>query len=555
MQEQYDVLRSNALKQSMQLNTLTLACALMAAVFSYFSYTSLQELQQASNNRYQSYLLTEQLRLSSDQLTLMARTYAVTGQGKYLDFFNQILAIRNGRQARPQHYHRVYWDMLMPAQGKAPFIDGKRQPLQQLMQQAGFTEQEFVQLQQAQQVSDKLTELEFKAFNEVKNALSLPIPYKQTRERETALAYLYSQDYLAAKASIMSHINEFYSLQEGRTNRQVETTASKHSLMTTLALASFILLLLILIVNFRLRHKVNRQFIERLEKEVHMQTEHIRAKNAQLTESLEIMETAKSQLVESEKMASLGSLVAGVAHEINTPVGVGITAVTTLQEEIALLRQSADNNNLTKNLLIETIDIFQHSTDMIFSNLMRVSSLIKSFKHVAVDQAHDEIRPLELRESVQDVVDSIMPKYKYYRVDVRVDIDRQISCTTYPGALAQIITNLVINAFFHAFDQKQEGLLTISASEEKSWITLVISDNGKGMDAQTRDNIFEPFYTTKRNQGGTGLGMHIVYNLVTQKLSGQITCQTAPNKGTRFEIIFPGQPKSPSLPSGEQTKH
>ncbi|WP_281560078.1 HAMP domain-containing sensor histidine kinase [Thalassomonas sp. RHCl1] len=551
MQEQYDILRSKTLKKTVQLNSLTFVCALMAAVFSYFAYSSLQELQQASNNRYHSYLLTEQLRLSSDQLTLMARTYAVTGKEKYLDFFNQILAIRNGRQDRPENYHRVYWDMLMPAQGEAPFANGQRIPLQQLMKQAGFTQQEFAQLQQAQQVSDKLTELEFMAFNEVKNALSRLTPYKLAAEREAALAHLYSQDYLAAKARIMSHINEFYSLQENRTNRQVEATASKHSLMTILALASFIILLLILMLNFRLRHKMNRQFIDLLEKEVDTQTEHIRSKNEQLTESLEIMETAKNQLVESEKMASLGSLVAGVAHEINTPVGVGVTAVTTLQEEIALLRESADNNNLTKNLLIETIDIFQHSTDMIFSNLMRVSSLIKSFKHVAVDQAHDEIRTLELRESVQDVVDSIMPKYKYYQVEVKVDIDSKINCKTYPGALAQIITNLVINAFFHAFDKEQTGQIHISAKEQKGWVTLVITDNGKGMDTKIRDNIFEPFYTTKRNKGGTGLGMHIVYNLVTQKLSGQITCESEPAKGTRFEIIFPYQLKSPTLQASD----
>ncbi|WDE10533.1 sensor histidine kinase [Thalassomonas haliotis] len=548
MQEQYGILRSNALKKIVRLNTLTLACALSAAVFCYFSYSSLQELQQASNNRYHSYLLTEQLRLSSDQLTLMARTYAVTGKKKYLDFFNQILAIRNGNQARPDNYHRVYWDMLMPDQGKAPFIDGKRQPLQQLMKQAGFTGQEFAQLQRAQQVSDKLTELEFMAFNQVKNALSQTTAYQLAPEREKALTYLYSQDYLAAKARIMSHINEFYSLQENRTNRQVEATAGKHSLMTILALSSFIILLLILIANFRLRHKMNRQFIKLLEKEVDTQTEHIRAKNNQLTESLAIMETAKNQLVASEKMASLGSLVAGVAHEINTPVGVGITAVTSLQEEIALLKKNIDNNNLTKNLLMETIGVFQHSTDMIFSNLIRVSSLIKSFKHVAVDQAHDEIRTLELRENVQDVVDSIMPKYKYYRVEVKVDINSKINCTTYPGALAQIITNLVINAFFHAFDKNQAGIIDISAGEHKDQIILIISDNGKGMDEQTRANIFEPFYTTKRNKGGTGLGMHIVFNLVTQKLSGQITCESEQSKGTRFEIIFPCQLKSPPLP-------
>ena len=541
MQEQYNSLRSKSLNKTIKLNSLTLFCALLAATFSYYSYSSLQALQQASTNRYHSYLLTEQLRLSSDQLTLMARTYAVTGKEKYLTFFNLILAIRNGEKARPENYHRVYWDMLMPEQGQAPFPSGLQQPIRQLMTQAGFTKQEFAQLQLAQQVSDKLTKLEFLAFHVVKNAQYQIIPYKLSPERESALNHLYSEDYLLAKAQIMSHINQFYSLQENRTSQQVETMADKHNLMTMMALLSFIALLVILLFNFHLRHKINQQFIGTLEKEVDMKTENIRAKNVQLTESMTLMESTKSQLVESEKMASLGSLVAGVAHEINTPIGIGIMAVTSMQEEITLLKARVDNNRLTKKLLIETIEIFQHGTSMTFTNLMRVSSLIKSFKHVAVDQAHDEIRPLKLRESIQDIVDSIMPKYKYYQVGININIDNKINCKTYPGALVQIITNLVVNAFFHAFDKQQPGIITISGHKQQSSVFLCISDNGKGMSQRVRENIFEPFYTTKRNQGGTGLGMHIVFNLVTQKLSGKISCHSEPEKGSSFEIIFPCQ--------------
>ena len=545
MQEQYKILHDNSLNRTFQLNSLTLAFALFAAISSYFAYVSLQDLQQASKNRYHSYLLTEQLRLSSDQLTLMARTYAVTGQQKYLDYFNQILAIRNGHKPRPLNYHRVYWDMLMPAQGKAPFINGQAQPIQQLMKQAGFTEQEFEQLQQAQQASDQLTKLEFKAFNEIKAALSETLskttPYSLSPRREQALSLLYSENYLGAKSTIMSHINQFYFLQENRTDQQVQTTANKHTLMTILALISFIVLLIILILNFRLKHKLNLQFIKLLEEEVDNQTKKIQAKNDQLTESLELMEATKNQLVESEKMASLGSLVAGVAHEINTPVGIGITAVTTLQEEIALLRESTDNNILTKKLLTESMEIFKHSASMIFTNLVRVSSLIKSFKHVAVDQAYDEIRIIDLKESIQDVVDSIMPKYKYFHVEVDVDVDATVSCKTYPGAFTQILTNLIINAFFHAFDKDQQGKITITASTQEGSIVLMVADNGKGMTEQIRSNIFEPFYTTKRNQGGTGLGMHIVFNLVTQKLFGQIFCTSEPGKGSSFEITFPSK--------------
>ncbi|PKG80963.1 hypothetical protein CXF85_19540 [Colwellia sp. 75C3] len=539
MSKRHSERQSEALNWSSKLNYLALILALLAATFSFISYHSMQALQKASENRYSSYLLTEQLRLSSDQLTLMARAYAVTGEQKYLNFFTQILAIRNGTLPRPKNYHRVYWDMLMPAKGQAPFSDGDQLPLQKLMSQAGFTQQEFEQLKISQKASDKLTDLEFIAFNKIKSALLDQTSYSLSTKRESALAFLYGEDYLMAKSEIMSHINEFYRLQEERTSQKVQLTVQTHHFMTIVALTSFIALLIVLVLNFRLKNKVNQQFIVMLKQEVDLQTEKVLKQNIQLTESLEMMESAKEKLVESEKMASLGALVAGVAHEINTPVGIGITAITSLQEEIQHLGECIDNNRLSKDQLDAYLKVFQQSCGLIFTHLMRVAGLVKSFKLVAVDKTHDEMRSVMLKENVQAVVDSIMPNYKYHNVDVIVDINTDIICDIYPGALAQIITNLVINAFFHAFEEEQGGIITIMATQKVDLIELTINDNGRGMNEQDREKIFEPFFTTKRNKGGTGLGLHIVYNLVTQKLLGQISCQSEQGCGSKFTVIFP----------------
>lgn len=533
--------RSSALNWNYKLNYLALILTLLAGIFSYFSYSSLQELQKASENRYLSYLLTEQLRLSSDQLTQMVRAHAVTGDKKYLTTFKRILAIRNGQAPRPINYHRVYWDILIPEKGQAPFIDGEQQSLEFLMTQAGFTPQEFEQLQKSRKASDQLTDLEFIAFNKIENALSEESDYYRSSIRESALALLYSEDYLLAKSEIMSHINEFFRLQEARTKQEVQITAQMHNIMTVCALTSLIVLLIVLALNFQLKHKVNQQLIDILKQDVNLHTEKIQEQNIKLTESIEIMENAKKQLVESEKMASLGSLVAGVAHEINTPIGIGITAITSLQDEEKQLRKCIDNNTLSKGLLKEYLAVAQKISNLIFDNLTRVATLVKSFKQVAVNQTYDEICNIELKEYVQALVDSIKPNYKYPDINVIVDIDASITCNVYPGALVQIISNLVINAFIHGFDKDKSGKIVISATNNADLIELVISDNGQGMIEKDRVKAFEPFFTTKRNSGGTGLGLHIVYNLVTQKLLGEIHCKSTLGTGTEFKVTFPSK--------------
>jgi signal transduction histidine kinase len=532
-------LKSSALNWSTKFNYLALILTILSALFSYFSYSSMQALQKAAESRYDSYLLTENLRLSSDQLTLMVRTYAVTGDNKYLGFFKDILAIRNGIKPQPLNYHRIYWDMLMPENGKAPFPDGQQRSLKYAMVQAGFTEQELEQLQKSQQASDRLTELEGVAVNHIEEALLYQDGFANSPMRETALSILFSEDYLISKSIIMSFINEFSRLQEERTKQSVEQAAETHHIMTILSLVSVITLLVVLFLNFRLKHKINQQFISMLIKDVSVQTEKIQEQNSMLVESMDMMEAAKKELVESEKMASLGSLVAGVAHEVNTPVGIGITAITNLQTEIKGLNKAIINNELSKRSLNNYLDIFAQSANLVLTNLTRVASLVKSFKNVAVDQSYDEIRNIDLKENIQDIVNSLMPKYKCYGIKVNVNIDDGIRCDIYPGALAQIISNLVINAFIHAFDEDKNGCINISASQGDTFLELTVNDNGYGMDELQKIKVFEPFFTTKRNKGGTGLGLHIVYNLVTQKLLGQISCTSVQGEGSEFKVLFP----------------
>ncbi|MBM5574009.1 hypothetical protein [Deefgea sp. CFH1-16] len=277
---------------------LALLCALLAAVFVYLSYFTLAERQAASDRRYESFLLAEQMRLSSDQLTLMARAYAATGNPKFLQFYNQILDIRNGIQPRPENYHRVYWDFLMPHQGLPPFPNGQTISLQKLFDKNGFTEQELQQLRAAQASSDQLAELEKNVFKLV--AQNKP---KEAGDYVTpaAVKQLYSETYLQAKSQIMSRINDFYHLQETRNNSRVTYAVTKNKLMIVFSVLSFFGLIISLIFNFKLRTRLSAQFISDLQKEVTEQTDIIIEKNQELTHAFDLMAKAQKNLIESEK--------------------------------------------------------------------------------------------------------------------------------------------------------------------------------------------------------------------------------------------------------------
>ncbi|MCW8914842.1 MAG: PAS domain-containing sensor histidine kinase [Magnetovibrio sp.] len=248
---------------------------------------------------------------------------------------------------------------------------------------------------------------------------------------------------------------------------------------------------------------------------------------------------AEENLIEAEKMASLGGLVAGVAHEVNTPIGVSVTASSHLKQRTMRLVKLIDEGELSRTDLDRFIETAITSTDILESNLNRASDLIRSFKQVAVDQSSEKKRAINLLGYVRDVLVSLNPYLKNTQHTVTVSGDEDISINTQPGAVSQLITNLIINSLTHAFDEGDAGTIRIEATKDGDDLILRYRDDGKGMDDDVRNHIFDPFFTTKRGSGGSGLGMNIVFNQVTQTLGGTVTCESKLGQGTKFIITIP----------------
>ncbi|HVF36261.1 MAG TPA: HAMP domain-containing sensor histidine kinase, partial [Candidatus Saccharimonadia bacterium] len=254
---------------------------------------------------------------------------------------------------------------------------------------------------------------------------------------------------------------------------------------------------------------------------------------------IEQLKLAQDQLVESEKMAALGGLVAGVAHEINTPLGIGVTAASHLDGETRRLAKRLEEGTTTREEIAAYQRQAQEATEIILRNLRRADKLVKSFKQVAVDQSSEQRRTLDLCAYLEDVLTSLAPALKRGRHAIEVRCPAPVSVETYPGAIYQIVVNLVMNSVTHAFPGGEQGRITIDVARRDAEIELDYRDNGRGMTDEVRRRAFEPFFTTRRGQGGSGLGMHIVYNLSTQVLRGRTQIESAPGKGFRFVLRFP----------------
>ncbi|GAA6135473.1 hypothetical protein NBRC116188_22630 [Oceaniserpentilla sp. 4NH20-0058] len=259
----------------------------------------------------------------------------------------------------------------------------------------------------------------------------------------------------------------------------------------------------------------------------------------ELESSLNDLKLTQQQLVEQEKMASLGELVAGVAHEINTPIGVGITAVSHLMESVELINKAFNSGTLTKKQFSDMLSALLESAGIVDSNLRRAADLVKAFKSVAVDQSSAEPRLFALKSYTQDVITSLRPKLKRTQHEIIVDISDDIDLYCDPGVISQIVTNLIMNSLNHAFAPQEAGKIKMSASVHDNVLQFSYEDNGQGIDESILKRLFDPFVTTKRGQGGSGLGTHIIYNLVTQALGGRIQCISDLGHGTRFEITIP----------------
>ncbi|MDF2634633.1 MAG: multi-sensor signal transduction histidine kinase [Pelosinus sp.] len=274
--------------------------------------------------------------------------------------------------------------------------------------------------------------------------------------------------------------------------------------------------------------------------------EELQALNQELQQTLENLQQTQDQLVQSEKMASLGSLVAGIAHEINTPVGVGVTATSHLQKVTKEFSQLYASGELKRRDLSNYLVESEEALSIIFSNLERASQLIRSFKQVSVDQSSEARRVFNIKQYLSEILLSLHPKLKRTKHKITVQCDEKLKMDSFPGAFGQIITNLIMNSLIHAYEPDQAGELTITILQEADKTLLVYSDDGKGMDKDVVSQIFNPFFTTKRGMGGTGLGLYILYNLVKQQFGGTIECESELGKGTKFVI---------DIPVGKETHH
>ncbi|MBI1889804.1 MAG: AAA family ATPase [Burkholderiales bacterium] len=278
----------------------------------------------------------------------------------------------------------------------------------------------------------------------------------------------------------------------------------------------------------------NAELYDSLEAKVEQRTEELVGKNRELQE-------AQKQLVESEKMASLGQLVAGVAHEINTPIGVSFTAITHFSKQTRRLVQTFQSGQVKKSDMTEFLDLAEEASEQLISNLSRASKLIQSFKQVAVDQSFDTVREFDLAIYLNELIVSLAPAVRKSGHATKLTCPQGIAMKSFPGALGQVVTNLVMNTLMHAFDGVEGGTIEITAKQFGGNVELSCRDNGVGIPDDIQSKIFDPFFTTRRASGGSGLGLHIVYNLVTQKLHGRIGVESKVGEGTKFWMSLPAE--------------
>jgi len=272
---------------------------------------------------------------------------------------------------------------------------------------------------------------------------------------------------------------------------------------------------------------------------VNQRSAELQEANTALQASLSSLQMYQSRIVQSEKMAALGQLVAGIAHEVNTPIGVGVTAASFQELQSVRMQEKYRAGAIQADDFARYLEDSIKSSQMVFASLQRAADLIQSFKRIAVDQTIEEEHPFQLLSYLEDVVKNLSPRLKPSRHKVKIICSAAIEVRSSAGAYYQVFSNLILNSVMHGFENRQGGTISIRAALVEQVLLIAYEDDGAGMSDAVAKRMFDPFFTTKRGQGGTGLGMHIVYNLITQKLQGTIECSSMPGKGTRFEIRIP----------------
>ncbi|WP_281715876.1 GAF domain-containing sensor histidine kinase [Alteromonas sp. CyTr2] len=254
------------------------------------------------------------------------------------------------------------------------------------------------------------------------------------------------------------------------------------------------------------------------------------------------LEAAQEKLVESEKMAALGNLVAGIAHEVNTPLGIALTSVSNCKEELKGIYRDFENDELTEQGFKDFEAICSEGLNLAETSLMRAANLVQDFKRTSADQTSLEIEEIALDEYIPRVCNPLKPMLRKEQVELSIDVTPNLVITTCPGIIAQLLTNLISNAQRHAFGpsvNNDVNRVSVSCSKNAKGIVISVQDNGKGIPEALHKKVFEPFYTTARDKGGTGLGLNILYNLVRQKFNGEIDLKSTPGEGTKVTVCIP----------------
>ena len=265
----------------------------------------------------------------------------------------------------------------------------------------------------------------------------------------------------------------------------------------------------------------------------------LRAAKDRAEKALDDLREAQQNLIAAEKLAALGGLVAGVAHEVNNPIGISLTVASSFARRCDEFAKEVGAGPLRRSRLDEFLEGGRDAANQLVANLQRAGELVQSFKQVAVDRSHADRRPFDLRESTDQIVASLRPVLKKSQITLTVDVPAGIIMDSYPGSYGQVLTNLFLNSVVHAFPDGRAGSVIVEARQVRDDVDIFVSDDGVGMSEEIQRRAFDPFFTTRRNEGGTGLGLHIIFNLVTQQLGGRLAFESRLGWGTRFRITLP----------------
>ncbi len=271
--------------------------------------------------------------------------------------------------------------------------------------------------------------------------------------------------------------------------------------------------------------------------------EQLRRRWMALESNIQELHLTRDKLVQNENMASLGRMVAGFAHEVNTPVGVAVGAISHSEDALRDMERLIEQDEVSEEDIRANLDILHQSSTLALSNLQRAANLVRSFKRSSIDQISEHTRLFNLRELIDDVLLSLHNRLKKLPLDVTVDCPRGLVIDGQPGYYDQLLTNLLQNSIHHAFgDGSVAGSIRIEAGRQADGrLRIGFADDGAGMEKTVADKVFEPFFTTRRGQGSSGLGLYICHQISTGRLQGEINCSSAPGNGTRFEILLPAK--------------